>query len=419
LFPGFLRAYVEGHDDPEAALEEREVVLPPLSEGDIVNLVDLEAASHETKPPARYTEASLVQALEKEGIGRPSTYATIIGTILDRGYVRKTGNALSPTFTGFAVTQFLERHFGELVDYGFTSQMEESLDEIAEGKIPYLPYLEKFYLGNEGLQKQIQNREKDIDPEKSRSVELEGLKGMKVKIGRYGPYVVQEAKGEQEEARASIPEDIPPADFHPSTIEEILRTQREGPQAIGTDPASGMKVYSLTGRYGPYVQLGEVTDDKTKPKRASIPKTIEPKALTLEQALQLLSLPRELGVHPETSEPIRANLGRFGPYVVHQKDFRSLKKDDNIFTVDLKRALHLFSEPKRGRAGAALLREVGAHPKDQKPIAIYDGKYGPYLKHASTNASLPKDKDPASVTLEEAVALLDERKAKGKKKKRA
>lgn len=418
LFPGFLRAYVEGHDDPEAALEEREVLLPPLTIGDEVALKDLQALSHETKPPARFTEASLVQALEREGIGRPSTYATIIGTILDRGYVRKSGNALAPTFTGFAVVQFLERHFGELVDYGFTSQMEESLDEIAEGKIPYLPYLEKFYLGENGLKKQIQKREKDIDPEKSRSIDMENLKGLQVKIGRFGPYVVQAPHGDQtEEMRASIPEDMPPADFNSERMEEILKAQKEGPQSLGLDPVTGFKVYSLTGRYGPYVQLGEAIDDTSKPKRVSVPKNVDPKTLTLPQALQLLSLPRQLGVHPDSGEEIKANIGRFGPYVVHQKDFRSLKKDDNIFAIDLARALELFSEPKRGRAGATMLREMGPHPKDQKPIAIYEGKYGPYLKHASTNASLPKDKEPGTVTMEEALEYLANKKSKGKKKR--
>jgi DNA topoisomerase I len=417
LFPGFLRAYVEGSDDPESALEEREVLLPPLQVGDSLTLKELEALSHETKPPARYTEASLVQALEKEGIGRPSTYASIIATILDRGYVRKIGNALAPTFTGFAVIQFLERHFGKLVDYGFTSQMELSLDEIAEGKRNYLPYLEKFFLGEEGLREQIKKREGDIDPEKSRSVELNHLGDLKIRIGRFGPYVVQAGGGEDGEARASLPEDIPPADFDEEKIQEILKTQKEGPQSLGQDPKTGKNVYSLTGRYGPYVQLGENTEEKPKPKRVSVPKNIDFKTLTLEQALQLLSLPRELGSHPESGEKIVANIGRFGPYVVHQKDFRSLKKEDNIFNIDLDRALQLLAEPKRGRAGATLLREIGPHPKDQKPIAIYEGKYGPYLKHASVNASLPKDKTPESVTLEEAMEFLESKKAKGKKKR--
>jgi len=418
LFPGYLRAYVEGSDDPEAALGDREVLLPELKAQDPLNLKKVDSVSHETKPPPRFTEASLVQALEKEGIGRPSTYATIIGTIIERQYVRKLGNALAPTFTGFAVIQFLERHFHDLVDYSFTSQMEQSLDEIAEGERPWLPYLQNFYLGDNGLRSQIAKKEKAIDPESSRSVEMAHLKGMQIKIGRFGPYVVRDEKDEEgEEVKASIPEDIPPADLNEENIRDILETQQKGPQSLGQHPVTGENIYCLIGRYGPYVQLGETPEDKKiKPKRASVPKTIDPKNITLPQALDLLSLPKELGMHPETGKPIVANLGRFGPYVVHEKDYRSLKKDDNVFTVDLKRAMELFSEEKRGRSTAKLLREMGPHPKDEKPIAIYDGKFGPYLKHGATNASLPKDKTPEQVTMEEAVELLNARKTKKKRK---
>jgi DNA topoisomerase-1 len=417
LFPGFLRAYVEGSDDPDAALEGKEVILPKLEEKDAVQLQDLQALSHETKPPARYTEASLVQALEKEGIGRPSTYASIIGTIMDRGYVKKLGNALAPTFTGFAVVQFLERHFGELVDYGFTSQMEQSLDEIAEGERSGLPYLEGFFLGNKGLREQIRLKENAIDPEQSRTVDLSHLQGMKVKVGRYGPYVVKNGtKGE--DARASIPEDISPADLDPAAVGELLKAQKEGPQSLGKDPKTGLDVYLLVGRYGPYVQLGTMSEEKgaKKPKRASVPKGTELKTVTLAQALQWLSLPRVLGKHPETGEEISANAGRFGPYVVHQKDFRSLKKEDSVYSVDLKRALEILAEPKRGRAGAKPIKELGNHPEDGKPVVIYEGRYGPYVKHGAKNAGLPKDKDPTQVTLDEAVEILQAKKESKKKK---
>jgi DNA topoisomerase-1 len=416
LFPGYLRVYVEGSDDPEAALGDREVLLPALKEGDAVALKKLEAQSHETKPPARYTEASLVQALEKEGIGRPSTYAAIIGTILERNYVKKVGNALVPTFTGFAVVQFLEKYFQELVDYGFTSQMEEYLDEVAEGKKEWLPYLEDFYLGKGGLKTQIEKGEKEIDPDSSRSIQLNHLPGVEVRVGRFGPYVVREGSGkEAEEEKASIPEDILPGDLSLEKMHDLIDTQQKGPQSLGKHPATGEDVFCLTGRYGPYVQLGQ-GEGKKKPKRVSVPKSIDPKAITFEQALQLLSLPRELGRHPESGEPILANLGRFGPYVVHQKDYRSLKKGDDLFAVDLKRALELFAEEKRGRGSAKLLRDLGTHPEDQKPVGIYEGKYGAYVKHGATNVSLPKDKNANELTLPEAVELLAAKKTKKKRK---
>ncbi len=414
LFPGYLRAYVEGTDDPEAALGDREVLLPDLKVDDRLDLKKLESAYHETKPPPRYTEASLVQALEREGIGRPSTYASIIGTIIDRNYVRKMGNALAPTFTGFAVIQFLERHFHDLVDYGFTSQMEQSLDEIAEGERTWLPYLQEFYLGEKGLKEQIKKKDKAIDPVQSRSIELQHLKGLEVRVGRFGPYVVKEGSGKNEDVRASIPEDIPPADLSVEKMQDIIETSEKGPQSLGKHPETGEDIYCLTGRYGPYVQLG-LQEGKVKPKRASVPKSIDPKAITLAQAVHLLSLPRELGKHPETGETIVANLGRFGPYVVHQKDFRSIKKDDNVFTIDLKRALEMLAEPKRGRGSTKLLRELGPHPADQKPVAIYDGKYGAYVKYGSINASLPKEKTVEALTMEEALELLEARKAKKKR----
>lgn len=418
LFPGFLRAYVEGSDDPEAALEGKEVLLPELKPGDTVDLKKLEAQGHETKPPARYTEASLVQALEREGIGRPSTYASIIGTIIDRSYVRKVGNALVPTFTGFAVVQFLERHFGELVDYSFTSQMEESLDEIAEGKRPYLPYLEKFFLGKKGLQGQIQDKEKGIDPDESRSIDLSNIEGVDIRVGRFGPYLIKSgSKDKQDEARASIPEDIAPADLDQSTVDEIIAHQEEGPPSLGKDPKTGKDIFILLGRYGPYLQIGETPEDKKiKPRRASIPKGMDPKSVTLEQALKYLSLPRELGQHPETGEMISANVGRFGPYVVHQKDFRSLKKDDDVYTVTLERALEILAEPKRGRGGKKAIKDLGSHPTEGKPIAVFEGRYGPYISYGRTNVSLPKDKDPKAITLDEAVSLIAEKQAKKKSK---
>jgi len=407
LFPGFLRAYVEGSDDPEAKLEDREVILPEMKEGDSVSAGLIEALSHTTKPPARFTEASLVQQLEKEGIGRPSTYASIIDTILDRGYARKLGNALVPTFTGVAVMQLLENHFENLVDYKFTSEMEESLDEIAEGKREYLPYLKQFFSGKAGLAEQVKAQEKKIDPNVSRTVQLDHLKGVEVKIGRYGAYVVKPGTQSKEEIHATIPDDIAPGDLTETQVEDLLIASEKGPQSMGKDPKTGMDVYCLSGRYGPYVQLGEVTEEKPKPRRASLLKGMDPKTITLEKALELLSLPRELGIHPEKQKPVVTNLGRFGPYVMCDGDFRSLKKDDNVFTITFDRAMELLREEKRARRGAQAIREVGKH--EDLAVEIFDGKYGMYVKWGKINATLPKELKPEEITLDQAVALIKAR----------
>lgn len=348
LFPGFLRAYVEGSDNPEAALGDQETILPPLKEKDQLDLEKLEPTSHETKPIARFTEATLIQELEKNGIGRPSTYASIISTILERNYARKAGAALVPTFTGFAVVQILERNFEHLIDYGFTSRMEDSLDEIAEGKKAHLPYLKEFYLGKAGLEAQVVDKEKKIDAKACKLVVLDGLESVEVNIGRFGAYLVRQAKGSEEQINSSIPEDVAPADLTQEIVEEILTVSKKGPQSIGKDPKTGQQIYCLIGRFGPYVQLGEITDEVPKPRRASVPRDIKYTEITVEQAMQLLSLPRELGKHPTTGEPILANRGRFGPYVQHVKDYRSLKKEDDVFTVTLERALELLAMEKKG-----------------------------------------------------------------------
>ncbi len=407
LFPGFLRAYVEGRDDPEASLEDREVILPEMKQGDSVKPHDIEALSHTTKPPARFTEASIVQQLEKEGIGRPSTYASIIDTILDRGYARKIGNALVPTFTGIAVMQLLENHFENLVDFRFTSEMEGSLDEIAEGKREYLPYLQRFFSGANGLAEQVKAQEKKIDPNRSRTVQLEQLKDVEVKIGRYGAYVVKAGTKTEDEIHATIPDDIAPGDLTETQVSDLLAASEKGPQSMGVDPKSGLDVYCLSGRYGPYVQLGLPTEEKPKPRRASLLKGMDPKTITLDKALELLSLPRELGEHPEKKKPVITNLGRFGPYVMCDGDFRSLKKEDNVFTVTLDRALQLLSEEKKARRGAQALREVGRH--EDKPVELYDGKYGMYVKWDTINATLPKEIKPEELNLEQAVALIKAR----------
>ena len=395
IFPGFLRVYVEGSDDPDAALEDKELILPVLKKGDILKAAAINPTQHETKPPARFTEASIVQGLEKEGVGRPSTYASIIGTILDRGYVRKDASALIPTFTGMAVIQLLENHFAHLMDYSFTSEMEESLDKIAYGEEDSLKYLTKFYKGKNGLAKKVEEQDKKIKAEESRTIHLvkDGVE-MNIKVGRFGPYVV-EGEG-KDEVHASIPEDIAPADLDPEQIKELLKNQADGPTPIGIDPKTKQKIYCLVGRYGAYFQLGEVTEEAPKPKRASLPKGMDPKTVTMDAALQALSLPRELGIHPETKKPILANNGRFGPYVMHDGNFRSLKKEDDLFAIDLKRGLELLNEEKNAsRRGGKVLKDFGVVAKLKKKASILDGKYGPYIKVGTKNINLPEDKrDP-------------------------
>jgi DNA topoisomerase-1 len=410
-FPGFFRAYVEGSDDPDQALEDREEPLPPLRRGDALSLRDLAALGHETQPPARYTEATLVKTLESEGIGRPSTYASIIGTVLDRGYVERVQNQLVPTYTAFAVTELLEKHFTSLVDTRFTAGMEEELDEIAQGGAEWLPYLRRFYAGPDGIEQKVKQGQEVIDPREASTVHLQDLPA-RVRIGKFGPYVEMQQDGAT--VTASLPDGIPPADLSSERVLELLRAKSEGPDVLGSDPQTGKPVLMLQGRFGPYVQLGEAEEGGPKPKRASLPKGVSTQDVTLEQALRLLSLPRTLGVHPETKKEIQASIGRFGPFVVHEGDFRSLQKSDDVYTVDLRRALELLSQPKAGgRAKAEPLRTVGAHPGDGQPILLFPGRYGPYVKHGDTNASLPKGADPEKLSLAEAVALLAERAAAG------
>jgi DNA topoisomerase-1 len=412
-FPGYLRAYVEGSDDPEAALEDQEVILPALKVGDHPNCTNLEAVGHETQPPARYTEATLVKTLESEGIGRPSTYASIIGTIIDKGYAQLVSNALIPTFTAFAVTDLLEKHFPDIVDPSFTSKMEQTLDDIADGEAAWLPYLREFYLGDKGLETLVKERENLIDANKARTVELENLNA-KVRIGKYGPYI--EVENGEGVVTASIPKDLTPADLDPKQVEALLRQKTTGPDQLGRHPETGEPIYVKIGTYGPYVQLGDKSDENPKPKQASLLKGQTPETVTLDVAVGLLALPRTLGTHPGTGGKIQASLGRFGPYVVHDqgkegKDYRSLKAADNVLTISLERALELLSEPKKGRSSTnskskAALRELGKHPDDDEPVNIYDGPYGPYIKHSKTNVSIPEGQSVEDITLSAALTLL-------------
>ncbi len=423
-FPGFFRAYVEGNDDPDAALEGQEILLPTLSEGDVLIAKTVDAIGHETKPPARYSEATLVKTLEQEGIGRPSTYASIIGTIVDRGYAALNANSLAPTFTAFAVTSLLEEHFPDLVDTTFTARMESSLDEISSGSLQWLPYLESFYKGKKGLAAQVDKREGDIDGKSYRKVDLEGI-SCSVRIGSNGPWLEGKRineNGEEVDAKGNLPMDITPGDLNNEKVKQIL----DGPSDLGIHPETGDKVYLRFGPWGPFVQLGEVSDKKEKPRRSSLPKGIKTEELTLEAAVKLLRLPRLLGEHPDGGI-IEARSGQFGPYVVWDKgngekpDNRSLKKEDDVYEIDLKRALELLSIPKLGRGGRMALRDLGIPKGEKENIQVYNGPYGLYVKQGKTNASLPKDKTAEDVTLDEAVQLLaakkPSKKPSGKKKR--
>jgi DNA topoisomerase-1 len=406
-FPGFLRAYVEGSDDETAALEEKEVRLPALKKGDAPSCLSLSAQAHETKPPARYTEASLVQTMEREGIGRPSTYASIIGTIIDRGYVRKAGNALVPTFTAMVVAKLLRQHLPEFVDLQFTSGMEDSLDHIAQGDLDSIDYLKTIYFGQgsklKGLKTLVDKQEKEIDPAEARSIQLDGLKGLSFRVGRYGAYVCRETKeGEQ---CASIPDTQAPSEITAEIVNKLIDQKLNGSDALGKDPKTGLPIYVLSGRYGPYVQLGEAEGDDAKPKRVSLPAGMEPEQVTIEKALQLIELPKTLGTHPGTGKEIKAGLGRFGPYVVHDGDFRSIPKGESLFEVSLTRALELLDKPKQGRGRAAAIREIAVPGREDK-IQIFSGRYGPYVKLGKINASLPEGAKPEDIALEEAIELI-------------
>ena len=410
-FPGFFRAYVEGSDDPNIALEQQEVILPSLDKGSKVKIINAEPTSHETKPPARYSEAALVKMLEKEGIGRPSTYASIIGTIVDRGYAQISSNSLAPTFTAFAVTALLEEHFPDLVDTTFTAKMETSLDEISSGNLEWLPYLETFYKGKNGLEIKVQKTEGDIDGKAYRQVDFDDLPCV-VRIGSNGPWLEGtklDDAGNEIQAKGNLPMDITPGDLDIKKVDQIL----SGPSDLGADPKTGEKVFLRFGPYGPYVQLGIDLDNDTKPRRASLPKELKTDDLTLDQALELLSLPRLLGEHPEGGI-VEADRGRFGPYVrwiknKNESENRSLKKDDDVFKVNLDRAVEILAMPKLGRGGRVVLRDLGKPKNSNDSIQIFNGPYGIYAKFGKVNVSLPKDIDIEKLEINEVLKLLDEK----------
>lgn len=408
LFPGFFRAYVEGSDDPEAALENQENFLPPLSEGDATDLQDLKFSSHETKPPARYTEATLVKELEKSGVGRPSTYAAVISTIQTRNYCRTEGKALVPTFTAFAVTALLEEHFPELVDSAFTSALEDKLDGVANGTEDAVKYLDDYYKGENGLRAKVDRQEDKIDPQKAKLLDLplEGLEGIQVAVGRFGPYAKMVKNGE--EVSTSLPQDMDPSDVTVAKLEQLIKLSEEEDKPIGVHPEEGLPIFLLSGRYGPYVQLGEVTEENKKPKRASLLKGMTPEDIDLKLAIKLLTLPRNLGEHPEDGKVVKAGVGRFGPYVVHDGKFKSIPKDGNVLEIQLDEAVELLKQKAKSRKSSEL-KDLGIHPDSEQPIKVMDGRYGPYIKYGKKNIGLPKGTVVEKYTLGEALELIAEK----------
>ncbi|RBM22536.1 type I DNA topoisomerase [Streptomyces sp. PT12] len=441
-FHGFLKAYVEGADDPGADLDDRERRLPPVSEGDALAAERIAADGHSTKPPARYTEATLVKELEEREIGRPSTYATIIGTILDRRYVFKKGTALVPSFLSFAVVNLLEQHFGRLVDYDFTARMEDDLDRIATGDAEAVPWLRRFYFGEDGGQAV---RGGAADAGNGDGDHLGGLKelvtdlgaidareissfpvgeGIVLRVGRYGPYVEappDPGAGPDEPAkRADVPDDLPPDELTTELAKELL-AKPSGDFELGADPGTGHQIVARDGRYGPYVTEvlpeGTPTTGKNavKPRTASLLKSMSLESVTLDDALRLLSLPRVVGVDPESDQEITAQNGRYGPYLRKGTDSRSLSSEEQIFTITLDEALAIYRQPKqRGRAAAKPpLKELGDDPVTGRPVVVKDGRFGPYVTDGETNATLRRDDDPGTITAERGFELLAEKRAKG------
>ena len=418
---GFREVYTEGTDAGDAAADgtDAERRLPPLVEGDDVACRALEASGHETQPPARYTEASLVRRLEELGVGRPSTYSSIMGTIADRGYVWKKGSALVPSFTAFSVVNLLERHFPKLVDYAFTAEMEDDLDRIAAGAEEQVPWLRRFYFGggdDPGLKEKVSSRLGDIDARRVNSIPLgadDDGNELEVRVGRYGPTV---RRGEDS---TSVPDGTAPDELTVERVLELLAAGREE-RLLGTDPATGLAVVARSGRYGPYVQLGRAEEVEDKPKFASLFKTMSLDTVTLEEALRLLSLPRTVGADPADGVEITVQNGRYGPYVRKGSDSRSLADEEQLFTVTLEECLALLAQPKsRGRAApAAPLRELGEDPDTGRAVVVKDGRYGHYVTDGEINASLRTGDTVEGVTLERACELLAERRAKGPAKKR-
>ncbi|MDO8147215.1 type I DNA topoisomerase [Isoptericola sp. b515] len=447
-FRGFLAAYEESTDveTPEgggsAPAGPKESRLPRMAEGDALAGTEIAAEGHSTSPPARYTEASLVKALEELGIGRPSTYAATISTIQDRGYVRTKGQAMVPTWLAFAVVRLLEEHFARLIDYDFTAEMEADLDQIASGDRERLAWLTRFYFGDGsggdeqwGLRDLVENLG-EIDPVVINSVEIG--EGIRVRVGRYGPYLedLRAEPGKDGKApRASVPDDVAPDELTVEKARELLKAGADDGRVLGVDPESGHEIVAKNGRFGPFVtekldlpeidpNLSQAAQKKAKaaqpkPRTGSLLKTMSLDTVTLEDALRILSLPRVVGTDPETEEEITAQNGRYGPYLKRGTDSRSIESEEQLFTITLDEALKVFAQPKRGRGRTATppLRELGDDPTSGKPIVVKDGRFGPYVTDGETNRTLPRDATPESITAERAIELLAEKRAQGPKKR--
>ncbi|WP_432484404.1 type I DNA topoisomerase [Kineococcus esterisolvens] len=469
-FRGFLAAYEEGRDESrDADADATDRRLPPVSAGQALAASGLAADAHVTSPPPRYTEASLVKTLEEKGIGRPSTFASIISTIVDRGYVRYKGSALVPTWLAFAVTRLLEEHFPKLVDYDFTASMENDLDAISRGEAERVDWLTRFYFGADGPagpggvpgtggapDGDGSDGDGSHGPDGSAVPAMEGIKGLAddlgkidareistvpigegvvLRVGRYGPYLEGPDAETGELLKASVPDDVAPDEMTVEKARELLTSQSDGDRVLGQDPATGRTVVARTGRYGPYVT--ELIEDdapaapaapegapkkraakkaaKAKPRTSSLFKDMSVETVTLEQALQLLSLPRVVGTDPESGDEITAQNGRYGPYLKKGTDSRSLAAEEQLLTITLEEALAVYAQPKtrRGQVAKPPLKELGADPESGQPMVVKDGRFGPYVTDGTTNATLRKDDDPETITPERGAELLAEKRAKG------
>jgi DNA topoisomerase-1 len=424
-FPGYLRAYVEGSDDPDADLEDQERPMPALTEGQSVTCRELQAGAHATQPPARYTEASLVKELEERGIGRPSTYASVIQTVQDRGYVWKKGSALVPSWVGFATTKLLEQHFGDLVDYGFTAMMEEDLDQIARNEGEVEKWLRAFYFGDgsielaaghAGLKELVSSGHlEEIDARQVNSIPLgedEDGNEIVVRVGRYGPYL------QRGDDTAPLPDDLAPDELTILEASERLARGADGGRVLGTDPETELEVVARDGRFGPYIQLGEHLDDGTKPKTGSLFGSMNLDTITFEEAMQLLSLPRVVGTDADGVD-VTAQNGRYGPYIKKGSDSRSIDTEEQLLTMTMLEAEAIFAQPKaRGRRQKPPIAELGPHPDSGDNIRVLEGRFGPYVTDGTLNATIPRGRTPEEVTLDEAVALLRARAERGPVKPR-
>lgn len=432
-FKGFLAAYEEGRDEDRTEAQA-EAKLPALTEGQAIPVAEIEPKGHETTPPPRYTEASLVKRLEELGIGRPSTFASIISTILDRGYVTLRGQALIPSWTAFSVVKLLEEHFGDLVSYDFTASMEDDLDKIAAGEAKRVDWLTNFYFGGgaqPGLRSVVENLG-EIDARAINSMPI--APDVTLRIGKYGPYLELPPETEGgDPIRVNVPDDVAPDELTPSKAQELIDRAAEGDRVVGEHPVTGKTIVAKDGRYGPYVtelipdevdpETGEVLAPKKnapKPRTASLFKTMTPGTVDLDTAVKLLDLPRVVGVDPESGEEIKSQNGRYGPYLTKGTDTRSLPGEDAIFDIDLAGALELFAQPKYGarRASAALKEFEAPDPVSEKPVRIKDGRFGPYVTDGTTNATVPRGEDPEEMTYERAIELLQIKREKGPAPKR-